>query len=167
MPGCPGPASSRSRSASPDNAAERRVHSPALASAASTWAGVLAWVSALARASNWAGAILREASGLHGLTVVDSLDVVGNGGLQTLWGAHHLELCGNDGLTSLSAINLAVDRLTVIYNDVLGDAAGRSYAASLGVSTTKIARNSPPPYTDLSPCHGTATGPATKRTRAT
>ena len=98
------------------------------------------------------------AAGLDALVAVETLEVSENDALldwqasAKLLAVQHLELCGNDGLTSLSATNLTVDRLTVIYNDVLGDAAGQSYAASLGVSTTKIARNSPPPYADLSPC---------------
>ncbi len=103
-------------------------------------------------------AALQSLAGLDALAAVKALEVSENDALldwqapAKLLAVQHLELCGNDGLTSLSAINLTVDRLTVIYNDVLGDAAGQSYAASLGVSTTKIARNSPPPYIDLSPC---------------
>lgn len=103
-------------------------------------------------------AALQSLAGLDALVAVESLEVSGNDALldwqapANLLAVQHLEICGNDALTSLSAINLTVDRLTVIYNDVLGDAAGQSYAASLGVSTTKIARNSLPPYSDLSPC---------------
>ena len=101
---------------------------------------------------------LQSLAGLDALAEVKTLAVYGNDALldwqapAKLIAVQHLELCGNDGLTSLSATNLAVDRLSVIYNDVLGDAAGEAYAASLQVSTPKIARNSPPPYADLSPC---------------
>jgi len=103
-------------------------------------------------------AALQSLAGLDALAAVETLEVSENDALQEwqtpakLLAVQHLELCGNDGLTSLSAVNLTVDRLTVIYNDVLGDDAGQSYATSLGVSSTKIARNSPPPYADLSPC---------------
>lgn len=101
---------------------------------------------------------LHSLAGLDALTTLETLSIYENDGLTdwqpppTLLAVHHLDLCANENLTSLSATNLAVDRLTVIYNDLLGDPAGESYAASLDISAPKVARNSPPPFPDLSPC---------------
>jgi len=73
---------------------------------------------------------LQSLAGLDALAEVKPLAVYGNDALldwqapAKLIAVQHLELCGNDGLTSLSATNLSVDRLSVIYNDVLGDCPG-------------------------------------------
>lgn len=104
-------------------------------------------------------AALQSLAGLDALAELKTLAVSENDALlkwqppAQLVAVQHLDICGNDGLTSLDVTDLAVDRLTVIYNDSLGDAAGEAYAASLVVPTIiKIARNSPPPYQELSPC---------------